>query len=248
MPQVVKPSPDEINAIQALLNRITLARANSKHKDVKTLRQQAVALAKKTYNIAGQHTKGEPAYDPTSADNGGAEKSGDKVAVTLGKKTFKSPGWLASTELHEMVAHGDQAAQGRWYEDPQGSALNEVEAYDLELRNAAVTGLTKAEIAKLQEARQEEYDELSAANKQRADRGDYTLTEDKSLSDDKPKHNVSLYRALHHLNKGGLHRALNVPEGETIPADKLDAAKNSSSEHVRRMTAFAHTMQGFHSS
>src|ERR1022692_4036281 len=32
--------------------------------------------------------------------------------------------------------------------------------------------------------------------------------------------NVSLYRAMHHLNKGGLHRALGVKEGEKIPADK----------------------------
>ena len=46
------------------------------------------------------------------------------------------------------------------------------------------------------------------------------------------KHNVSLYRALHHLNKGGLHRALGVKEGEPIPADKLAAAKNSKNEHV----------------
>ena len=59
------------------------------------------------------------------------------------------------------------------------------------------------------------------------------------------KHNVSLYRAMHHLNKGGLHRALKVPEGEKIPEDKLKAAMNSSNEHVRHMANFAHTMSGF---
>ena len=59
------------------------------------------------------------------------------------------------------------------------------------------------------------------------------------------KHNVSLYRALHHLRKGGLHRALHVPEGETIPAEKIAAAKNSSNEHVRHMANFAHTMSKF---
>jgi hypothetical protein len=57
--------------------------------------------------------------------------------------------------------------------------------------------------------------------------------------------NPSLYRALHRLNKGGLHRALGVPEGEKIPADKLESARNSSNPHVRRMAAFAHTMAGF---
>ena len=59
------------------------------------------------------------------------------------------------------------------------------------------------------------------------------------------KHNVSLYRAMHHLNKGGLHRALGVPEGEKIPAAKLAAAKNSKNEHVRHMANFASTMGGF---
>lgn len=58
-------------------------------------------------------------------------------------------------------------------------------------------------------------------------------------------HNVSLYRAMHHLRKGGLHRALHVPEGEPIPAEKLEAARNSKNEHVRHMVNFAHTMKGF---
>ncbi len=59
------------------------------------------------------------------------------------------------------------------------------------------------------------------------------------------KHNVSLYRAMHHLRKGGLHRALGVPTGEKIPAEKISAARNSSNEHVRHMANFAHTMSGF---
>lgn len=58
-------------------------------------------------------------------------------------------------------------------------------------------------------------------------------------------HDVSLYRAMHHLNKGGLHRALGVPEGEKIPAEKLEAAKHSKNEHVRHMANFAATMGHF---
>lgn len=54
--------------------------------------------------------------------------------------------------------------------------------------------------------------------------------------------NPSLYRSLHHLRKGGLHRALHVPEGEKIPAKKLAAARNSKNEHIRKMAEFAHTM------
>ena len=57
--------------------------------------------------------------------------------------------------------------------------------------------------------------------------------------------NPSLYRSLHHLNKGGLHRALGVPEGQKIPEDRLQAARNSKNEHVRKMTEFAHTMKGW---
>lgn len=59
------------------------------------------------------------------------------------------------------------------------------------------------------------------------------------------KHNVSLYRAMHHLNRGGLHKALGVPEGEKIPADKLEKAKHSKNSHVRHMANFASTMSGF---
>jgi hypothetical protein len=57
--------------------------------------------------------------------------------------------------------------------------------------------------------------------------------------------NPSLYRAMHHLRKGGLHRALHVPESETIPAEKIAAARNSSNAHVAHMANFAHTMGGF---
>lgn len=60
------------------------------------------------------------------------------------------------------------------------------------------------------------------------------------------KHNPSLYRAIHTMNKGGLHRALGVPEGQKIPAAKMEAAKNSKNPHVRHMAAFAHVLEGFH--
>jgi len=67
------------------------------------------------------------------------------------------------------------------------------------------------------------------------------------MAEDKTKEGypVSLHRALKHMNKGGLHRALGVPEGEKIPAAKLEAAKNSSNEHVRHMANFASTMEGW---
>lgn len=54
--------------------------------------------------------------------------------------------------------------------------------------------------------------------------------------------NPSLYRVLHHLRHGGLHRALHVPENETIPKGKIEAATHSSNEHIRKMSSFAKTM------
>ena len=57
--------------------------------------------------------------------------------------------------------------------------------------------------------------------------------------------NPSLYRALHHLNKGGLHRALGVKEGEPIPHEKLEAAKKSKNSHIAHMANFAATMSHF---
>jgi hypothetical protein len=57
--------------------------------------------------------------------------------------------------------------------------------------------------------------------------------------------NHSLHRALASMNKGGLHRALGVPEGQPIPADKLSKAKNSDNPHIAKMAQFAHTMEGW---
>jgi hypothetical protein len=56
---------------------------------------------------------------------------------------------------------------------------------------------------------------------------------------------LSHHRVVMHLNKGGLHRALGVPEGETIPTDKLQAAMNSKNEHVAKMANLAHTMKSW---
>lgn len=44
---------------------------------------------------------------------------------------------------------------------------------------------------------------------------------------------------------GALHRHLGVPEGESIPSSKLDAAKHSKNPTIRREAALAHTLSGF---
>lgn len=49
-------------------------------------------------------------------------------------------------------------------------------------------------------------------------------------------------RAMAKLHKGGLHRALNVPEDQPIPMEKKQAAANSPSSHVRAMAHLALAM------
>ena len=66
------------------------------------------------------------------------------------------------------------------------------------------------------------------------------------MAEEHKAHNVSLYRAMHHLRKGGLHRALGVPEGETIPKERVEKAEHSTNEHVAHMARMADTMEGFH--
>lgn len=45
---------------------------------------------------------------------------------------------------------------------------------------------------------------------------------------------------------GALHRALNVPQGEKIPAKKLAAATHSENPVLRKRAALANTLKGLH--
>lgn len=44
---------------------------------------------------------------------------------------------------------------------------------------------------------------------------------------------------------GGLHKALGIPHGQKIPADKLAKAKKSPNEHIRKMANLASTLGTF---
>lgn len=46
-------------------------------------------------------------------------------------------------------------------------------------------------------------------------------------------------------NKGALHRALHVPEGEKIPEKKLMKAEHSNNPTMRKRAALAETLKGF---
>lgn len=46
-------------------------------------------------------------------------------------------------------------------------------------------------------------------------------------------------------NPGALHRALGVPEGKTIPKDKLEKASKSSNQTMRKRANIAKTLSKF---
>ncbi|HJX83946.1 MAG TPA: hypothetical protein VJ723_06350, partial [Candidatus Angelobacter sp.] len=171
-----KPTQEQKDEIQKVLDKIKKAEKDGKTDDVKKLKKEAIELADKYYKIPQDNADGDPEYVPGTEGEGESSRSGKKVKVALGEDTFTTPGWLASTKLHEIVGHGGQAASDRWYEDPKGNAINEIEAYDLEIKNADKTGLSKDEIEELKKRRKEYYDTLSEANQNKVDKGDYTLT------------------------------------------------------------------------
>lgn len=57
---------------------------------------------------------------------------------------------------------------------------------------------------------------------------------------------LSKHRVVMHLHAGGLHRALNVPEGQTIPKERIEAATHSKNPHLREMAHLALTMEHWH--
>jgi hypothetical protein len=95
--------------------------------------------------------------------------------VRIGPDAFtRSAGWLASTIQHELV-HVKQDVENRWYEGDQGWAMNEVEAYDHEIKNAYKKGLNEGERMELIQRRNNWYNQLNKHNKKRADNGLYSL-------------------------------------------------------------------------
>lgn len=52
-----------------------------------------------------------------------------------------------------------------------------------------------------------------------------------------------IQKAVGGKSKGALHRALNVPEGQKIPASKMAQAAKSTNPHMKRMVNLAHTLK-----
>ena len=135
-------------------------------------KQEAIDETIKHYGIDDTKTK-EVVYDSSVSGEAAATKSGK---VKVGDDAFSSPSWLASSLSHEIEIHvNNQAKKGNWYTGKEGTALQEVEAYDHEISHAKKFGTSKSEIKDLENRRKSHYDQLSPDYKKRADKGDYTM-------------------------------------------------------------------------
>lgn len=167
-----KPSEKGKKEIQEVLDKMAALKKEGKKADdpaIKKLAKEAIHMADTCYKIPDANAKAEPEYDPDYGGDGSSDRDGKKVKVTIGRAGFSSPGWLASTKLHEMVGHGSQAAGDTWYNDAKGTEINEVEAYDAELRDSTKNGLSRPEIDELLKRRKAHYDALDGADQKLID-------------------------------------------------------------------------------
>ena len=181
-----KPSKEDVEKVKKAIEKVQEALKGGDADKIKEAKDAAIKLADDLYGIPSGNLSEDPYYDPKVKGEGATGRTGEdkkKIRTRLGEKAFfsppdykmPSPGWLASTKIHEIVGHGGQAAGGTWYTDAKGTAINEIECYDLEIKNAELTGLSKEEIEWLKNERKKWYDSLNEANKKKIDKGDYTM-------------------------------------------------------------------------
>lgn len=182
-PAQVKPTETQMEELSDTMKAFRQYFKGGNKLQRKSITEKLIRLVDKYYKIPGDNIVGEPTFDSEVEGEGLAIwAKGGKVEVYLGEKAFYSPDgkttsipWLASTKLHEIIGHGAQAAQDKLKDDDKSHALNEVEAYDLEIKLAETTGLSEVEIEELKKRRQAHYDELNDANKKKIDEGNYSV-------------------------------------------------------------------------
>jgi hypothetical protein len=65
------------------------------------------------------------------------------------------------------------------------------------------------------------------------------------MSEHSPAEKAHFHRAMSHLHKGGLHRALGIDPDQPIPLEKKQAAANSDNPHTAAMGRLAVSMHGW---
>jgi hypothetical protein len=136
-------------------------------------RREAIKAAIEQYGIDVSDVKGTPKYDKSLGRLEG--RTADNGEVTIGPAAFRSAGYLASSIGHE-AQHAKQVAEGRWYtgKSSQGEAINEIESYDWELKNASKHGLTEEEIKIIKGRREKWMEELDPVYKERVAKANYS--------------------------------------------------------------------------
>jgi hypothetical protein len=182
-----KPSAAQMKELNKAMEEIQKALKAGDADKIKEAKDNLIKLTDLYYKIPEDNVGEKPTYDPDEDDFASSrrnEGNKKKVDVKIGEGAFFSPDdgttpsipWLASTKIHEILGHGSQAAAGNWYTDDKGTAIQEIQAYDEELKHAKDIGLSDAEIDRIKKDREDFYNQLNEANKKKVDSGDYLLS------------------------------------------------------------------------
>src|SRR5262245_61173679 len=151
---------------EAIARKIAVAR----------LRTQAMMLAVEAYRIDTSGLRklgGRLAYvaTDTTGRDGGADDGHD---IRLTAAAFRSAAWLGSTLAHESEVHMNRhILGGKVHVSEEATAMQEIEAYDHEIANAARFGLAEEEVNEVKGRRRSHYQHLASENRQRIDAGKY---------------------------------------------------------------------------
>ncbi|HEY3026140.1 MAG TPA: hypothetical protein VGJ55_08330 [Pyrinomonadaceae bacterium] len=189
-----RPSKEDIEKVEKAIKDVQKALEGGDADKIKEAKDKAIKLADEVYKIPSDNLAGDPYYDPDVDCEGKTrrdEKDPTKARTRLGEKAFfsppdykdPSPGWLASTKIHEILVHAAQAHDKRWPTTGKERIIAEIEGFDKEIENAGdgtaenpgVTGLSKKEIELLKKERDRLRGLLNEANQKKVDKKDYSF-------------------------------------------------------------------------
>lgn len=189
-----RPSKEDIAKVEKAIKDVQKALEGGDADKIKAAKDAAIKLADEVYKIPADNLAADPYYDPDVDCEGKTrrdKKDPTKVRTRLGEKAFfsppdyvdPSPGWLASTKIHEILGHGGQAHDKRWPTNEKETIIAEIEGFDKEIENAGdgtpenpgVTGLSKKEIDLLKKERDRLRGLLNEANQKKVDKKDYSF-------------------------------------------------------------------------
>jgi hypothetical protein len=144
------------------------------------MKQEAIQTAIDVYRIDARNVSDGVNYSPhgdmEEREGVTIRDTDGRIRVVMGDDAFTSAAWLASSLGHELEVHVNrQLARGIDYPagDAEGTAIQEVEAYDYELRNKDRFRLSAGDVRLLERRRRTFYERLQPENRQRVDAGVY---------------------------------------------------------------------------